>query len=118
MASRDRTQRSRVNDGPAVRHPCSRSADVRREMPTRVEINLDLEIVVADVFEIVVERVDADRVPVSKLCRFTAWVPGPQYASVFDFNQQPPARSRTEAGHSEQVPIVVRLFRSPQLAFL
>jgi hypothetical protein len=87
-------------------------------MPTRVEGDLDLAISVDCSLEIVVEGVDAERVPIGESNRSAGLVPGSQRLAVPRFYQKPTPGPRAEAPNSEQVSIVTRLSNLPERAFL
>ncbi|HMF87071.1 MAG TPA: hypothetical protein VK575_03260 [Gemmatimonadaceae bacterium] len=85
-------------------------------MPTRVEIDLNPAIPVWP-FQIVVQTVDAERVPISECNLSTRPVPRSQWLATADFHQQPAASFRTETTDSQQKPIIARFAGLPKLAF-
>ena len=111
-------QPSRIDDGPGVRAGKRDGADVHREMPPRVESDIELGNVVDCSFEIVVQSVDAERVPISDGSGSTGPVPRSQGLATLNFYQEPTPNAGTETCDPEQEPVVPRLPGFPQRAFL
>src|SRR5438445_3351660 len=87
-------------------------------MPARVEGDLYLAVVVQSSFQIVVEPVDTDCVPVGERNRSTVSVPRSHELAASNLHQEPTPSSGTEATHSEKKSIVARLSSLPESAFL
>jgi len=87
-------------------------------MPPRLEGDLDLGVSIDRPFELGVQLVDADCVPIADGRRFPRPVPRPQRPIASNFDQLPSAHSGAEALYSKEEPVVTRLRGSPQLAFL
>ena len=56
--------------------------DVLGKMPTRVERDLDLAVVAGRSFEIIVQAVDAERIPIGEASKPTSPVPRPHGLAV------------------------------------
>jgi hypothetical protein len=90
--------------------------DVRRKMPVGVESDLDLTDLTLHFgrsFEIVVQAVNAERVPIGEGSRFASPVPRAHGLAAPNLYQQPSPIPGTETGYSEQESVVTRLCSFP-----